>query len=314
MYNMKKKLVLFYASEKEARYYLRHLNYGFIYTQDRTGNNIVVENVPLLPRVDLNKIGILHKVEMPAEQQEKRFLQPSDDSANSNINVSINPPAMAVSARRQQLDLNRRILFSTDTSSTEACNLQEFRSHPYARQQTDSQKQPHIDIVRLNACSDSSSATSSTSSSMFNTYSQSSTSLPSRPPSTFPPLPTLFESSNFTSAPFDAAILRPPSSSVDVTSSGDGDGDDPMCQVQQQQLYSNSNLSIGSLDEGACEMPTTSSQAAANAAAARATEESNVVLAARSLSQFEGKLTNPAVNNDALVEAVQKKLGLSPTR
>lgn len=125
MYNMKKQIHLHYATEKEARYYLRHLNYGFISTINRENTPILIENVPQLPRDTLNAIGTLRIFTMPYEQKQHKEIN------NFNPFIFNNPPPLVLTGGKER-DQRRAITFSTKTSSGIFCKA---RTHPYQRPQ-----------------------------------------------------------------------------------------------------------------------------------------------------------------------------------
>lgn len=295
MYNMKKKLILFYASEKEARYYLRHMNYGFVLTQNREGQQMLVENIPQLPRVALDNIGILHKVEMPAEQQEKRFLMPTQDTATNNLFLADNPPAMPVpTSNYNQALKNRRILFSTNTSSG-LCNLQQQRVHPYAR--------PQNDIIRLN----SSCTMPSNNNSNNNTFE-----IP-QIPNNFIGLPPLM--------PQNQEYLQQmrqlrQNDELELQRLKEFQQQQQQQQLmrqqqqQQQQLYTNNNLTISDLGENRCEMPSTS-RAAVNLFDENSTDNTLIVNSALNATEFRGK-ANVELDNAVLANIVEKKIKINP--
>lgn len=119
---MKYKIKLHYATEKEARFYLRHLNYGFISTVNRNGDPILVENVPQMPREALDNIGLFEKVTMPGEKYQ--FNASSDN--NNDYFLLNNPPAMPLIRTRENDRQNVR--FTTSTTSGILCNI---RPEPY---------------------------------------------------------------------------------------------------------------------------------------------------------------------------------------
>lgn len=286
MYNMKKKLILFYATEKEARYYLRHLNYGFILTENRQGQQILVENVPQLPRVALDNIGIFKQVEMPAEKQEKKFSAANmSDAPNDNLYLVNNPPAMPIQMYRSQPAKTRRINFSTAISS-DTCNL---RNHPYAgRIKQQPTKIPTSDVIRLGAC-DTSSSSSSNYSLPLVELPQFTQQLPPLPPVTFQKLPS-----------------APPSFSQLPSTSG-------MVIDTQRQLYNNMPLSIPELSDSRCELPSTSDVAGMIVDSNDTVGDSSFqtpVQGARLSSQFEGLITEK-LDPMELANIVEKKITIN---
>lgn len=279
MYNMKKKLTLFYPTEKEARHYLRHLNYGFILTQNRQGQHILVENVPQLPRVALDNIGIFNKFEMPAEKQEKRFTLPTiSDSLNDNLYLGNNPPAMPVQPNRNQPAKARRINFLTSTSS-ESCNL---RNHPYNNRVKPQTKIPTNDVIRLTGCDMASSSNYSLPLLEIPQFSQQ---LPPLPPVTFQKLPNLPQQ-------------QPPLYTPSMTTTVD---------TQQQQLYNNVSLSIPELSDNRCELPPSTSSVANMMVDNNSIQIQTPVEGARMSTNFQG-LVSEELDPNELAEIVEKKI------
>lgn len=179
MFNMRYKLNLHYTSEKEVRYYLRHLPYGYIFTHNRDKQNVVVDNLPQLSIEVLKTLGnfkpfivkhgkVFHITPKQLEDRNKSFEEGTPDPLiNPNLNcfpppsfmnIPFNPPAIEPQIESHDFYKTQRTLFMTTTTSGSSCVVTEENimntQNKRAMDQSEDMDEvvPRVKFVKLNNC------------------------------------------------------------------------------------------------------------------------------------------------------------------